>query len=157
MFERILKQQMMNRVLYSLIPIILFAVYLFGWRVLAVVIAANVAAYISEYLFVKNKKPGKVSMAVFVTGTLVALTLPPTIPLWISALAGVVSIVFGKMVFGGFGANIFNPAILGRTFVYISFPNQMTISWLKPYLINDFPVDLYVGQPTHPCKLEQQY
>lgn len=139
MFERILKQQMMNRVLYSLIPIILFAVYLFGWRVLAVVIAANVAAYISEYLFVKNKKPGKVSMAVFVTGTLVALTLPPTIPLWISALAGVVSIVFGKMVFGGFGANIFNPAILGRTFVYISFPNQMTISWLKPYLINDFP------------------
>jgi Na+-transporting NADH:ubiquinone oxidoreductase subunit B len=88
---------------------------------------------------VRNKKPGKVTMAVFVTGTLVSLTLPPTIPLWISALSGVISIVFGKMVFGGFGANIFNPAILGRTFVYISFPNQMTISWLKPYLLKDFP------------------
>jgi len=130
---------MMNRVLYALIPIVIFAVYLFGLRVLAVVAAANIAAYISEYLFVRNKKPGKVTMAVFVTGTLVSLTLPPTIPLWISALSGVISIVFGKMVFGGFGANIFNPAILGRTFVYISFPNQMTISWLKPYLLKDFP------------------
>lgn len=139
MFERILKQQMMNRVLYALIPIVIFAVYLFGLRVLAVVATANIAAYISEYLFVRNKKPGKVTMAVFVTGTLVSLTLPPTIPLWISALSGVISIVFGKMVFGGFGANIFNPAILGRTFVYISFPNQMTISWLKPYLLKDFP------------------
>lgn len=139
MFERILKQQMMNRVLYALIPIVIFAVYLFGLRVLAVVAAANIAAYISEYLFVRNKKPGKVTMAVFVTGTLVSLTLPPTIPLWISALSGAISIVFGKMVFGGFGANIFNPAILGRTFVYISFPNQMTISWLKPYLLKDFP------------------
>jgi len=100
---------------------------------------ANIAAYITEWLFVRKKKPGKISMAAFVTGSLVALTLPPTIPLWISALAAVVSIAFGKMVFGGFGANIFNPAILGRTFVYISFPNQMTISWVRPFLASDFP------------------
>jgi len=139
MFERILKQQMMNRVLYSLIPITLFAVFLFGWRVLAIVAVANIAAFISEYIFVRNKKPGKVSMAAFVTASLVALTLPPSIPLWMSALAAVISIVFGKMVFGGFGTNVFNPAILGRTFVYISFPNQMTISWLKPYVLSDFP------------------
>jgi Na+-transporting NADH:ubiquinone oxidoreductase subunit B len=139
MFERILKQQIMIRVLYALIPIVIFSVYLFGLRVLAVVAIANLAAYYTEFLFVRNKKPGKVSMAAFVTGTLVALTLPPTIPLWISALAAVISIAFGKMVFGGFGANIFNPAILGRTFVYISFPNQMTISWVKPYLWSDFP------------------
>jgi Na+-transporting NADH:ubiquinone oxidoreductase subunit B len=139
MFEKILKQQMMNRVLYALIPITLFSVYLFGLRVLAVVLVANIAAYITEWLFVRKKKPGKISMAAFVTGSLVALTLPPTIPLWISALAAVVSIAFGKMVFGGFGANIFNPAILGRTFVYISFPNQMTISWVRPFLASDFP------------------
>nr|MDK2850357.1 Na+-transporting NADH:ubiquinone oxidoreductase subunit [Candidatus Cloacimonadota bacterium] len=139
MFEKILKQQMMNRILYALIPITLFSVYLFGWRVLAVVLVANIAAYITEWLFVRNKKAGKITMAAFVTGSLVALTLPPTIPLWISALAAVVSIAFGKMVFGGFGTNIFNPAILGRTFVYISFPNQMTISWVKPFLPVDFP------------------
>ncbi|MDP3012969.1 MAG: RnfABCDGE type electron transport complex subunit D, partial [Candidatus Subteraquimicrobiales bacterium] len=139
MFERILKQSIMNRVLYALIPVLTMSIYLFGWRVLAVVAVANIFGWLTEYLFIYKKKSGKVSMACFVTATLVALTLPPTIPLWISAVSAVVAIAFGKMVFGGFGANIFNPAILGRTFVYVSFPQQMTISWLKPYLISDFP------------------
>jgi len=123
----------MNRVLYSLTPLLLFAVYLFGFRVLAVVLVANLFGYLTEYMFVYKKKGGKVSMAVFVTSSLVAMTLPPGIPLWISAVAAIVSIAFGKMVFGGFGTNMFNPAILGRTFVYISFPNQMTVSWTKPF------------------------
>jgi Na+-transporting NADH:ubiquinone oxidoreductase subunit B len=129
----------MNRVLYALIPVLLFSVYLYGWRVVAVVIIANIAAYFTEFLFVHRKKPGKVSMAVFVTGTLLALTLPPTIPFWMAALGSVIAICFGKMVFGGFGTNIFNPAILGRTFIYVSFPQQMTITWLKPFLPDDFP------------------
>ena len=75
----------------------------------------------------------KVSMAVFVTGTLLALSLPPTIPLWIAGVAAIIAVLFGKMVFGGFGVNIFNPAIVGRAFVYISFPKEMTISWVKPF------------------------
>jgi Na+-transporting NADH:ubiquinone oxidoreductase subunit B len=133
MFSRLMKQTIMNRVLYALAPITIFAIYLFGWRVLAVVMVANISAYYTEYLFIRNKKGAKVSMAVFVTATLFALTLPPTIPLWISAVGAIFSVAFGKMVFGGFGTNIFNPAILGRTFVYISFPNQMTVSWIKPF------------------------
>lgn len=72
-------------------------------------------------------------MAVFVTGTLVALTIPPTIPLWIAAVGSVFGVMFGKMVFGGFGMNVFNPAIVGRTFIYISFPKAMTVQWLKPF------------------------
>lgn len=139
MFERILKQPMMNRVLYALVPSLILAVYLFGLRVLAVVAVSNIAAYFTEYLFVYKKKPGKISMACFVTATLVSMTLPPGIPLWISALSAVISIAFGKMVFGGFGANPFNPAILGRTFVYVSFPQQMTVSWFKPFTMADFP------------------
>lgn len=139
MFEKFMKQAVMNRVLYALLPLLIFSIYLFGWRVLAVVLIANIAAGITEYLFIRNKKAGKVTMAAFVTGSLVAMTLPPTIPLWMSAVAAVVSIAFGKMVFGGFGTNPFNPAILGRTFVYVAFPQQMTIAWLKPYLISDFP------------------
>lgn len=129
----------MNRVLYALAPILVFSIYLFGWRVLAVVLVSNLAAWATEYLFIYKKKTGKVTMAAFVTGTLVALTLPPTIPLWMAVVGSVIAIAFGKMVFGGFGTNIFNPAILGRTFVYVSFPQQMTISWLKPYLPVDFP------------------
>ncbi len=56
MFERILKQPVMNRVLYSLIPVTLFSVYLFGWRSMAVVLTANFAAYISEYMFIRKKR-----------------------------------------------------------------------------------------------------
>ena len=133
MFQRLLKQTIMNRVLYSLIPLLIFAIYLFGFRVLAVVLVANLFGYLTEYLFIYKKKGAKVSMAVFVTSTLVAMTLPPGIPFWISAVAAIVSIAFGKMVFGGFGTNMFNPAILGRTFVYISFPNLMTVSWTTPF------------------------
>ncbi len=133
----ILKQTIMNRVLYALAPITLFAVYLFGWRVLSVLAVSNLAAFITEYLFIRNRKGGKVSMAVFVTGSLLALSLPPTIPLWITAVGAVVAIAFGKMVFGGFGMNVFNPAIVGRTFIYISFPQAMTVNWLKP--LTSFP------------------
>jgi len=134
-----MKQTIMNRVLYALLPLLLFSIYLFGWRVFAIVIVSNLAAFLTEFLFIRKKKNGKVTMAVFVTGTLLALTLPPTIPLWIAAVGSIVAITFGKMVFGGFGLNIFNPAILGRTFVYISFPQQMTITWLKPYTLSSFP------------------
>jgi len=137
--DLILKQAVMNKVLYALIPLLIFAIYIYGWRAAAVVLVSNLAAFATEYLFIRTKKGGKVSMAVFVTGTLLAMTLPPTIPLWMAALGSVVAIAFGKMVFGGFGANPFNPAILGRTFIYVSFPQQMTVSWVKPFLMDSFP------------------
>jgi len=133
LFAKILKQPVMNRVLYALIPSLLLSIYYFGWRVLIIVTVSNLAAYLTEYLFIHSKKNAKVSMSVFVTGSLLAFTLPPTIPLWIAALGSVIAILFGKMVFGGFGMNIFNPAILGRTFIYVSFPQQMTITWAKPF------------------------
>jgi len=129
----ILKQAMMNKVLYALIPSIILSVFLFGWRSLVVILFTNTIAFLTEYLFIKKKPNGKVSMAVFVTGTLLAMTLPPTIPLWIAGVGAVIAVAFGKMVFGGFGMNIFNPAIVGRTFIYVSFPQQMTIDWAKPF------------------------
>ena len=129
----ILKQKMMNKVLYALVPIILLSVFLFGWRVLAVVLFSNIFTFLTEYIFVRKKKSGKVTTAAFVTGTLLALSLPPTIPFWMVAIGSVVAISFGKMVFGGFGMNVFNPAIVGRTFIYISFPNAMTMNWLNPF------------------------
>ncbi len=129
----ILKQAVMNKVLYALLPILLFSVFLFGWRTLVVVLFTNCIAFLTEFMMVRKKPVPKVSMAVFVTGTLLALTLPPTIPLWIAGVAAVTGVLFGKMVFGGFGTNVFNPAIVGRTFVYISFPKEMTVSWVKPF------------------------
>jgi Na+-transporting NADH:ubiquinone oxidoreductase subunit B len=128
-----IKQKIMNRVLYALIPILLYAIYLFGWRVLFIILITNLFAFLTEYIFIKNKPKGKVSTAVFVTGSLLALTLPPTIPLWMAAVGAVVAVSFGKMVFGGFGMNMFNPAIVGRTFLYVAFPNAMTVQWMKPF------------------------
>lgn len=132
-----MKQAVMNKVLYALTPITLFSIFLFGWRVLAVVAVTNIVAALTEYMFIRLKKNGKISMAVFVTGTLLALTLPPTIPLWMAAVGAIVGVTFGKMVFGGFGMNVFNPAIVGRTFIYVSFPNAMTVRWLEPF--TNFP------------------
>lgn len=140
----ILRQKMMEKVLIALIPIALLSIYNFGWRVLAVLAVSNIIAFITEYMFARTKKMKKVTSSVFVTATLLALTLPPTIPLWIAGVGAVVAICFGKMVFGGFGMNVFNPAIVGRTFIYISFPNQMTVSWLQP--LSKFPGGFAVWQ-----------
>ena len=128
-----MKQKMMNRVLYALIPIIIYAVFRFGWRVIAVIAVTNIFSVIMEYLFVRGQKPGKISGAVWVTGTLLALILPSTIPLWMAAVGAVVAISLGKMVFGGFGMNPFNPALVGRIFLFISFPRHMGTQWSQPF------------------------
>jgi Na+-transporting NADH:ubiquinone oxidoreductase subunit B len=59
--------------------------------------------------------------------------MPPSIPLWIAGVASLFGVAFGKMVFGGFGLNIFNPAIAGRAFVYVSFPQQLAVTWNSVY------------------------
>ena len=123
-------QPPMVRVLYALIPLVLASVYFFGWRCLLVIGVVNAAGFLMEYLFVKNwKEP--VTAAVFVSSTLLALSLPPSIPLWMAVVGIVFGIVFGKMVFGGFGKNVFNPALTGRAFLYVSFAIPMTGKWTE--------------------------
>ena len=122
----------MKRVLYALVPIVVSSVYFFGWRALVVLIVANAAGVLSEAIF--TRKAGQpVTSAVFVTSTLFALSLPPLLPLWMVVVGIVFGVVFGKMVFGGFGKNIFNPALTGRAFIYISFGDYMTARcWTHP-------------------------
>ena len=76
---------MMMRVIYALIPVAAAAVYLFGWRVLAVVAVSCVAAFLTEWAMLPAKA-GKISQAVWVTGALLGLSLPPSIPYWIAAV-----------------------------------------------------------------------
>ena len=75
----------MKRVLYALIPIVAFSVYLFGWRALAMLVLCNALAFACEYAFQKPYKE-PVTAAVFVTGTLFALSLPPLLPFWMAAV-----------------------------------------------------------------------
>ena len=121
-----LKQKNMIRVLYALIPATGTGIYFFGWRVVALLIIASLFGFLTEWIMQSQKTNGKVSYAVFVTTALYGLSLPPTTPFWICATGSVIAILFGKEVFGGFGKNVFNPAIVGRAFVYVSFPVEMT-------------------------------
>ncbi len=120
-----LKQKNMIRVLHALIPVLIAAIYFFGWRVAVVLGVSAVCAFCTEW-FMTARRKGKVSYACFVTSSLYALSLPPTVPFWIAAVGAVVAILFAKEAFGGFGKNIFNPAIVGRAFVYVCFPVEMT-------------------------------
>ena len=127
----LMKQKAMEQVVWALVPLCLAAVYFYGWKFLAVLAVVNAVGFLCEYLF--TRKAGQpVSTAVFVTSFIFALSLPPTIPLWIAAVGVAFGIVFGKMVFGGFGRNVFNPAVSGRAFIYISFGVPMTSGFTPP-------------------------
>lgn len=127
----LLKQPIMFKVVYALIPLVLASIYFYGWRSLAVLAVVNVVGFLSEYLFLYKSKQ-KVSSAVFVTNFLFALSLPPTIPFWIAGVGIAFGVIFAKMVFGGFGRNVFNPAISGRAFVYASFGYQLSSRFVPP-------------------------
>ena len=128
-----LMQKVMLRVCYALTPLVFAAVYLFGWRSLVLVLVVFVFGIATEAVFtLKQGKP--ITSAVFVTCMIFALSLPPTLPFWMAAVGIVVGVSLGKMVFGGFGQNVFNPAMMGRCFIYVTFPIQMTNRWVEPIL-----------------------
>lgn len=121
----------MLRVCYALIPLVFASVYLFGWRSLVLVLVVLAFGIASEALFTfREGKP--VTSAVFVTSLIFSLSLPPMIPFWMAIVGIVVGVGLGKMVFGGFGQNVFNPAMAGRCFLYVSFPIEMTNQWAIP-------------------------
>lgn len=121
----------MTRVLLALIPLEIGAVYFYGWRVVWLLAVVNAAGFLTEYAFTRLwKEP--VTSAVFVTATLLTLSLPPTLPVWMAVVGVVFAVLFGKMVFGGFGRNVFNPALTGRAFLYINFAQPMTSIWTEP-------------------------
>lgn len=126
-----LLQQPMLRVCYSLCPLVVAAIYLFGWRSLVLITVAFLFGISTEAVFtLRQGKP--ITSAVFVTCLIFSLSLPPTLPLWMVIIGIVVGVGIGKMIFGGFGQNIFNPAMVGRCFLYITFPIEMTNTWVKP-------------------------
>jgi Na+-transporting NADH:ubiquinone oxidoreductase subunit B len=129
----------MQRVLYALAPAVVASVYFFGWRSLAVLAVVNIAGFFTEYCFCRYYKE-PVSSAVFVSNVLFALILPPTLPLYMAVIGIVFGILFGKMVFGGFGKNVFNPALVGRAFIYVNFSVNMNNKWFEPF--RGFPAGL---------------
>ena len=130
------KQPMMRKVLYALAPIALWSVYLYGWRSLAMILVSVLFGVLTEYIYLKKttdpKKKVKITEAVLVSSVLYAMGMPPALPLWMAAVGIILAILLGKMVFGGFGRNLFNPAITGRLLMYLTFSGPMTSQWFMP-------------------------
>ncbi|MFQ5568435.1 MAG: RnfABCDGE type electron transport complex subunit D [Rhodothermales bacterium] len=120
---------LMWQVNYSLLPVVLAAVYFFGLSALLVTAACTAGALLPEWLLYR-RTPTKTNPlkdgSALITGVLLALTLPPTTPLWMAFTGGVAAIVLGKSIFGGIGYSIFNPALVGRAFLQAAFPLAMT-------------------------------
>ena len=127
--DKVLKKQpLMRRVLVALLPCVAGAVYFFGWRCLLVIAWAAVVGFIVELIFTRLRGE-PVSEALFVTTTLFALIMPPTVSWHVLTIGVAFAVMFAKEVFGGFGRNIFNPALAGRCFVYVCFPVALTAAW----------------------------
>lgn len=125
-----MKQKMMRTVIKSLIPVTIASIYFFGWRSLILLLVVTIFGLGTEWIFAKKYKR-KVSEAVFVSCILYTLVLPPTTPFWIAVVGIIFGIMFSKEVFGGFGKNIYNPALAARAFVYVCFPAPLTMGWTK--------------------------
>ncbi len=111
---------------------LLGAVYNFGWRAALFVFFSMFCCWLAEYLFTRREgKPA--SAAALVTGALLGLICPPNVPFWQIAVGDFFCIIFAKMAFGGFGKNIFNPAMVARCFLYISFPATLAATWYVPF------------------------
>ena len=124
----LLKQMIMRKVLLALVPCIAGSIYFFGWRSLIMVVWAGLVGFITEYIFTRLRGE-PVSEAVFVTTTIFTLIMPPTVGFHILTIGVVFAVMFAKEIFGGFGRNIFNPALAGRCFVYMCFPIALTATW----------------------------
>ena len=126
-------RKLMGSVLNALAPISVFAVALYGLPALLTMLVSIVSAELAEALFRKITRQDlrNKDFSAAVTGLLLALILPPGIPLWMTALGAAFAIIVAKEFFGGLGANVFNPALIGRAFLVMSFPVAAT-SWAFP-------------------------
>lgn len=119
----------MYGVLIALVPAFLVSLYFFGLGALIVTAVSVAGCVLFEYLiqkFLMKKEPTLWDGSAILTGVLLAFNLPSNLPVWIILIGAAAAIGIGKMSFGGLGNNIFNPALVGRVFLLISFPAQMT-------------------------------
>lgn len=126
-------QRIMFDVIIALIPATVASVYFFGMRALFIIFTSIIAAMAAEGAIqkIRNKPVTLKDGSAIVTGLLLALTLSPAMPFWMVAVGSVVAIGIGKQVYGGLGHNPFNPALVGRAFLIVSFPVHMT-TWVSP-------------------------
>lgn len=128
---------LMKGVIKALVPVLFACLWFYRIKALGLILAALAGCLLTEYLLqrLRGKKVQIGDLSAVLTGLLVALVLPPALPLWMAFLAGVVAIGLGKELFGGLGHNIFNPALLARAFLMAAFPVALT-TWTQPITLD---------------------
>ncbi len=143
-------KKVMYDVLYALIPAFLVSIYVFGLSALIVTSVAVVSCILFEYVIQKYLLKTAITVSdgsALITGILLAFNLPSNLPIWMVIVGSLIAIGVAKLSFGGLGYNIFNPALVGRVFLLVSFPVQMT-SWPTPVENNLSLVDAVTGETT---------
>jgi electron transport complex protein RnfD len=128
---------MMKGVVKALLPVVAASLCFFRWRAVLVIFTAVAGCVLTEYALqkIRGRKVAIADYSGIVTGILLALVLPPAIPLWMVFLGAVVAIGLGKEIFGGLGHNVFNPALLSRAFLMAAFPVALT-TWSNPFSLD---------------------
>ncbi|MFO7756718.1 MAG: RnfABCDGE type electron transport complex subunit D [Bacteroidales bacterium] len=140
-------KKLMYGVIIALSPALLATIWFFGWPAILVTAVSVTSCVIFEYLiqkFLLKKEPSINDGSAIVTGLLLAFCLPSNLPVGLIVLGALVAIGIGKMTFGGLGNNPFNPALVGRVFLFLSFPVQMT-TWPVPKGFNSKFTDAVTG------------
>lgn len=135
---------MMLRVIVALIPGTIAMTWFFGWGVLINIALATTTAVATEALVIKMRGraalPVVSDLSAVVTAWLLAISVPPLLPWWLTVLGIIFAIVMVKQIYGGLGYNPFNPAMAAYVLLLISYPVQMT-SWLPPIMLNENPLN----------------
>ncbi len=130
-------RDMMKAVVKALLPAVAVGLYFFRMQAVGIIVASVGGCVVTEYVLQKARKE-EVRIgdwSALLTGLLLALVLPPALPLWMAFLGGVFAIGLGKDIFGGLGHNIFNPALLARAFLMAAFPVALT-TWSAPIVLD---------------------
>ena len=141
---KITTPMIMGTVLFALLPECIFGVVTFGLRALVTILVSVLSCVIFEFLFqfFTKQRITISNLSACVSGVMLALVCPPTIPVWMVVLGAAVAMIVAKGLFGGIGSNVFNPALAGRAVLMISFPAAMGARWLNPVsLVADGSVD----------------
>ena len=142
-------QKIMYRVILALVPALLVALYYFGWYALRLTIVTVISCMLTEWLIQTFLIKGPITItdgSAALTGLLLAFNVPANLPIWMAIVGSIVAIGIGKMAFGGLGKNPFNPALVGRVFMLVSFPTAMT-TWpqAQPIFDKGFFADAVTG------------
>ena len=139
----------MYRVILALVPALLVALYYFGWYALRLTLVTVITCMLTEWLIQTFLIKGPMTIndgSAALTGLLLAFNVPANLPIWMAIVGSIVAIGIGKMAFGGLGKNPFNPALVGRVFMLVSFPTAMT-TWpqVQPIFQKGFFADAVTG------------